>query len=1274
MKRVSKKTLALVLSLLVALSLTPQSKMAFATGEDAAISFDEVLSSDTNAEKPSSEADKGQADGLSEAADNIETADEGVEGSLETKPEELDVLALTEDTLDVDGGIIPLDINPLDISPLAAFTWNNSTPPSSLASGDIVTIAGTPSGTLTIPAGATITISGSVTGTTAGMTLNIGTGATVIWNASVQGSRSRVADYLITVSGNGTLEVGSCMIANTGTGGALQVTGAGTVISLTNGTVIDSGGASGNSLLISANNVVVNVGSGAVLESQPSNSNAPVLIQNGTLNTNINVNGGTIRSIGSGYAISDGSSFETGTANTSSITLNAGTISSGSASAIRSSGIGSVITVNGGTVSNAATTNVNPTISIIGGTGTNVIINGGTVSATLDTGNGFAIQTTGNVVVNNGTVSAVNGRAINLIGMNSTATVNGGTVRVTGSSASSAAISTATDNPATVTNASITITGGSVSASNGYAINSTGANNTVTISGGTVQSSGSAATLNTSGVNTETDVEDGFINAAGHGNAINASGANATVSVSGGEVRASGNGNAINAGGASAHITIDGGKVHADGSGNAINAMGGVGSTVTITNTRDIVGGSQVSATTGWAVNANGTVTITGGFVFAYGADDSSAISHAYTLNAPAGSGIVVVWKTPTVHTYITSSSTGLEAYPSPEASTLWALGGINYAMLGDTGFFPLDVTVYAYDGLIFNVLNGKFYFDLDGSGNPTVLPNSAPTNEYLPPAGTTSWDPDLKILTLNNFSWNANTEPGSGSAQAALVIYGGPLTIDLASGSTNTFISASRGESVPADGLTGIYVHPTVGTLTISGSGTLIATGGEMHISDNGNSLGILLGADLVINSGTVIASGGEASYASAGIFRLFNSDITVNGGSLVISGSAVSAHTANAASCGIWLFGTTGSFAINGGSLTAHGGSAHSGEFSVSTGILGRLEINGGTTTATSSEGSTSAAFFDGPLSLPVSYIWWTNHGDTDPGGSGALYADGAPSPYNEHYDFHSIPTNRFVRITCGPFAIIEDMVLNGTVGKPLTDDNETDVDRQATLWVFGLHLNSDALDDISDWFAALPAGVTVKVIDAVPLDSPDDNSWVLTLQFEGIPRESSTDIFDITIPATAIKPPTKFALADLHVMTNANARFNIAAVYDLYVNAEAGGTATGSTTGHYTAGSIISVTAIPASGYHFVGWEVSDESLFSDLSAITLSFEMPESRIALTALFAVDTIPTDPPVDNTKPGTDTPRTGDTTYIVIGISMSLMVLGTLCMNGATRRRKLSY
>ncbi|MDR0380565.1 MAG: hypothetical protein LBH86_01020, partial [Oscillospiraceae bacterium] len=306
-----------------------------------------------------------------------------------------------------------------------------------------------------------------------------------------------------------------------------------------------------------------------------------------------------------------------------------GTVQSVTGSAIRGAGPNTTVTVEGsGSVMNDATANLNPVINMtdVTNTGDNVFVTGnGHVWALSETGLDYAIQTFGNVVVSGGDIysAAVNGRAINLVGLNSTAKISGGKVHADGQNG--VAISTATTglpSPGeTVANASAEITGGDVTASS-YAIRMRGNSSHVIVGGGTVSSTAD--------------------------DAIYATGASADIEVSGGVVSAT-----------------DGDAIHTTQQGANVTVSGGV-----------------VSATNGYAIHTTqqgANVTVSGGFVFAYGTGIGGVVNKPGF--APGGTGIVAAWQeTESPYVYAKGHDSHLISLPDPAGTVTWdsdtALGG----------------------------------------------------------------------------------------------------------------------------------------------------------------------------------------------------------------------------------------------------------------------------------------------------------------------------------------------------------------------------------------------------------------------------------------------------------------------------------------------------------------------------------------------------------------------------------------------------------------------
>ena len=310
--------------------------------------------------------------------------------------------------------------------------------------------------------------------------------------------------------------------------------------------------------------------------------------------------------------------------------------------------------------------------AIKGGSGNTVIVSGGTVSTGKGTGKCYAIDAR-YVKVLSGKVSAagsdyaITARVVE---------VSGGIVEAEGTGGA-------------ITALTVEVSGGAVKSINGGAIHgdSLGA---IRISGGTVEATGTGdAIISDSSV----EVSGGMVRAA-KGHAVYAMSTSATVAVSGSGMVSAGDAKpAIY----SRHIDVSSrGIVEATGSGNAINSMGKFSSVS--------VHGGVVSAGTGKAIwtDDDNTVTLSGGFVFAYGTDISEFgdVFVMFSGSPIYTGGVACAWNKGAGNTKYNAGTTN-DLYFNPSGSVQWrnsgAIGGIRYSSNAGVGFFPINgVTVTA--------------------------------------------------------------------------------------------------------------------------------------------------------------------------------------------------------------------------------------------------------------------------------------------------------------------------------------------------------------------------------------------------------------------------------------------------------------------------------------------------------------------------------------------------------------------------------------------------
>ena len=183
-------------------------------------------------------------------------------------------------------------------------------------------------------------------------------------------------------------------------------------------------------------------------------------------------------------------------------------------------------------------------------------------------------------------------------------------------------------------------------------------------------------------------------------------------------------------------------------------------------------------------------------------------------------------------------------------------------------------------------------------------------TDENLSGAGW-SYDPSTKTLTLDGLNCQ-KSKVGEGVIHSYrdlnLVLKNENKIENLASALSGNWQS-------------GIRVN---GKLTISGSGSLITTGGTGYTSH-----GISVNS-LIINSGTITATGQEAE-GSSGIYA--RNGVTINGGKLIAPASTSSGGSSRGIECG-------GTFTLNGGNVTASADGATENSYGLQAGSTAKFE----------------------------------------------------------------------------------------------------------------------------------------------------------------------------------------------------------------------------------------------------------------------------------------------------------------------------------------------
>ncbi|MCL2004513.1 MAG: autotransporter adhesin family protein, partial [Oscillospiraceae bacterium] len=609
---------------------------------------------------------------------------------------------------------------------------------------------------------------------------------------------------------------------------------------------------------------------------------------------------------------------------------------------------------------------------VLTGNGTFEVVTGAWLE---NEGTGNAIYARGDdakvIVSGSGVVEADSGSAIEMNGLRATVVVCGsGAVMNNATTNLHPAINMSNENNTALNvkvtdNGSVTALnpeGGAGTSPGGYAIQTRG---DVAISGNahvSTYSTRRGRAINALGANSQVTVSDSAEVRADNGIAISAG---KSVNVSGGlvcnssesatypviEIRA----------GSGLNVVIEGtGKVDAKtNGGTAIKTTGDV----------EIKDSAVVSATTGKAVNAEkGSVTVSGGFVFAYGTLITDVVQSS-SFNT-VDNGIVVAWNSRRPgQPYTSGGSNDIFLRPDTgDATAVWrkvgGLYGISYASGANIGFYPLPVEILpspgdvSDQGLFFNVADGRFY------KNGSLIPEAL-YGEVNDRKGTAwDWDGASKTLSLTDFVWHGDAAK---NVSVALTIVNGisndagSLTVEL--NGVSIFGVITNEARVPGNSYA-IYAERV--SLTITGDGKLSAVAGKTTGSGN-NSIGIYA-PSLTMEGGILYATGnGPAGGDSIGLSAA--ASLTVNGGMLYATGGGKDGPVAG------------NSIGINTPSLTVNGGMMES---------IGY-----------------DSALNSSPIMLPESYTYWTNDEPKAPEkiitsqlltGTGTLYYDGPGSgePY--------------------------------------------------------------------------------------------------------------------------------------------------------------------------------------------------------------------------------------------------------------------------------------
>ena len=595
----------------------------------------------------------------------------------------------------------------------------------------------------------------------------------------------------------------------------------------------------------------------------------------------------------------------------------------------------------------------------ISGSGT-LTAQGGEFGAGIGGGsdeNGNNIIITGGTIIATASMSYYSGAGIGggYYAAGSNITISGGTVTATGGQ-NGAGIGggySKEGNNITISGGTVTATGGQYGAGIGGGSRETGSD--ITISGGTVTATGGlcGAGIGGGGDYYESDVR----------------GVGSNITINGGEVTATGGDFGAGIGGGryenGRNITISGGTVTATGGWCGAGIGGGegrTGSDITVSGgTITTTGGKEATDIGGGSGGSTRMVTITGGSV----KTKNGALTGV--INGTNAVYCTVVDLTDEIGTEAAVTDVGETAYGMKDVMTdadgkiyMYLPAGETSIVFG-THFYSGTVSAEAgadnrltrsteckYSLL---VLGDPAYYERNESTQGILIKDGADlTIKSANGYGKDNYSP-MRIQIEENASVTLTLDGAYMDASAIPYISAPILIPENSTGNVNIILKSENGLKA------GNYYAAiqkngnaeNIGTLTISGDGSLMAAGGY-NAAGVGSSDGKPV-KNIVISSGIITATGGVYGAGIGGGDRGTASNITISGGTITATGGNNGAGIGGGGYAGMGI-GIT----ISGGTVTAT--SIAAGDYEVTGAGIGggargtgsNITITGGTVTATS------------------------------------------------------------------------------------------------------------------------------------------------------------------------------------------------------------------------------------------------------------------------------------------------------------------------------------
>ncbi len=215
-----------------------------------------------------------------------------------------------------------------------------------------------------------------------------------------------------------------------------------------------------------------------------------------------------------------------------------------------------------------------------------------------------------------------------------------------------------------------------------------------------------------------------------------------------------------------------------------------------------------------------------------------------------------------------------------------------------------------------------------------------------------------------------------------------------ICSGDATFNLEGANSVTTSANEYPAMQVGPTGKTLTIQGSGSVTATGGQYAagIGTGSFSSGLYTCGNIIIESGTITANGGQRGAGIGGGNNGICGNITISGGTVTANGGSYGAGIGSGNGFhGTGVYdGICGVITISGGTVTANGGLSAAGIGSGDYGKFASINITDGISSIRASAGSSYAE----PIGKGV-----------DDNGSGSVTVDGVTDwsgTATEHLNF--------------------------------------------------------------------------------------------------------------------------------------------------------------------------------------------------------------------------------------------------------------------------------